>query len=75
MIVDPNVEQVRKVREALVKRHGGLQGWIRQLQKEESASRTGRVRKKLGRVSKATKSKPASNSKSVRQTQTSKKRV
>jgi hypothetical protein len=32
MIVDPNVEAVRKASEKLIAKHGGLQGWIRHLQ-------------------------------------------
>ena len=32
MIVDPNVEEVRRVREKLIAQHGGLQGYIRHLQ-------------------------------------------
>ena len=32
MITDPNVEEVRRVREELIKQHGGLDGYIKHLQ-------------------------------------------
>ena len=32
MITDSNVEEVRRVREELIKRHGGLDGYMKHLQ-------------------------------------------
>ena len=32
MIEDPNVAEVRRVREQLIEQHGGLDGWIEHLQ-------------------------------------------
>lgn len=32
---DPNVDEVRRVRDELVKKYGGLEGWIEHLQLQE----------------------------------------
>lgn len=44
MIEDPNVAEVRRVREQLIEQHGGLDGWIEHLQemdrqREQQSSR------------------------------------
>jgi hypothetical protein len=37
MTVDENVLAVRQVRESLIRRHGGLDGWVRHLQAMDRA--------------------------------------
>jgi hypothetical protein len=37
MITDSNVEEVRRVREELIKRHGGLDGYMKHLQAMDRA--------------------------------------
>ena len=48
MSTDPIVDEVRRVRDELVKQHGGLEGWIDHLQAMEQA----RTRKATKRASK-----------------------
>ena len=54
MIVDENVEHVRQVREKLIAKYGGLQGWIGHLQARENDSRHQQHATKRMPVGKAT---------------------
>jgi len=45
---DPIVDEVRRVREELVKRHGGLDGWISHLQ-EMDRQRAAQARRRTGK--------------------------
>jgi hypothetical protein len=73
MTIDPNVEDVRKVREELLKRHGGLQGWIRQLQQEDKKSIQSRRQKQRSRMRTTSKSKELTRGSAVKSSKSLKK--
>lgn len=50
MITDSNVEEVRRVREELIKRHGGLDGYMRHLQTVERKQIRKTKKKPTGRT-------------------------
>lgn len=52
MKADPIVDEVRRVREELVKKYGGLDGWIDHLQELEKA-RAHQTKKRVGKSAEA----------------------
>jgi hypothetical protein len=46
MIVDPNVEEVRRVRDMLIGKYGGLRGYIKHLQAMDKAKKRRPTRRK-----------------------------
>ena len=56
MITDSNVEEVRRVREELIKRHGGLDGYMKHFQAtDRERNRTAKQKRARRAITRATK--------------------